>query len=260
MISSFKNITVTQEHNILLIVINRPKNLNALNKLTLLEFERSMMSAYSDDSIKGIIITGAGDKAFIAGADIKEFKFYSNAQGKEMVENGQRVLKLIEDCPKPTIAAVNGYALGGGCELAMACHLRIGTDNAKFGLPEVKLGIIPGYGGTQRLHQLVGKSKAMELLLTGGTINAEEAEKIGLLNYIVSSDTLLTKALELLTKILNNSPVAIKSIIKATNAYYTFNVDGFNTEIQEFKKCFGSSDFDEGTDAFISKRKPNFNG
>ncbi len=260
MVASFKNIILTQENNILLIVINRPKNLNALNMLTLFEFEKAIMEAYKNDNIKGIIITGAGEKAFIAGADIKEFKGYTKAQGKEMVENGQRVLKLIEECPKPIIAAINGYALGGGCELAMACHLRIGSENAKFGLPEVKLGIIPGYGGTQRLLQLIGKSKSMELLLTGDTIDANEAEKIGLLNYIVTSESLIIKSLELLTKILNNSAIAVKSIIKATNAYYSFNIDGFNMEIEEFEKCFGSIDFIEGTEAFISKRKPNFNG
>ena len=159
----FQNILTSQKNKIFLITINRPDKMNALNMLTLSEFEKAMMMAFNNREIKGIIITGAGEKAFIAGADIKEFKTYSKKQGREMVENGQRVLKLVEECPKPIIAAVNGYALGGGCELAMACHIRVGSGNAKFGQPEVKLGIIPGYGGTQRLIQLIGKSKAMEL-------------------------------------------------------------------------------------------------
>lgn len=254
----FQNILITQEKSILLIKINRPDNMNALNKITLSEFEKAMLFAYKNENIKGIIITGTGEKAFIAGADIKEFSTYSKAQGKKMVENGQRVLKLVEECPKPVIAAVNGYALGGGCELAMACHLRIGSENAKFGQPEVKLGIIPGYGGSQRLIQLVGKAKAFEMLLTGETIDANEAKNYGLLNYVVASENLILKSFELLNKILDNSPIAVTSVINTTNAYYNYNVDGFKNEIVEFEKCFGSDDFIEGTNAFILKRKPNF--
>lgn len=256
----FQNIVTTQENHIFLITINRPVYLNTLNMLTLSEFEKAMIIAYKNEEIKGIIITGAGDKAFIAGADIKEFANYSKVQGKEMVENGQRVLKLIEECPKPVIAAINGYALGGGCELAMACHLRIGSENAKFGQPEVKLGIIPGYGGTQRLLQLIGKSKALELLLTGDTIDATEAKNLGLLNCIVTIDNLIPKSIELLTKIINNSPIAVKSIINSTNGFFSYHIDGFKNEIFEFEKCFCSIDFFEGTNAFISKRKPNFTG
>jgi enoyl-CoA hydratase len=255
---NFQNIITSLRDNIFIITINRPENRNALNMSTFSEFERAMMIAYSNRDIKGIIITGEGDKAFIAGADIKEFATYTKKQGKEMVENGQRVLKLIEECPKPVIAAVNGYALGGGCELAMACHLRIGSENAKFGQPEVKLGIIPGYGGTQRLIQLIGKSKALELLLTGETIDAIEAKNLGLLNYCVKAEDLIPKSIELLTKIIENSPIAVNSIINATNAFYSYNIDGFDNEIQEFAKCFGSEDFIEGTNAFISKRRPNF--
>jgi enoyl-CoA hydratase len=260
MIMNFENIITRQENNILLITINRPDKLNALNKLTLSELEQAMIIGYTKEKIKGIILTGAGEKAFIAGADIKEFSDYSKEQGKEMVINGQRVLKIIEECPKPVIAAINGYALGGGCEVAMACHLRIGTETAIFGQPEVKLGIIPGYGGSQRLLQIIGKTKAMELLLTGDSINANEAKKLGLLNYIVQSENLIIKSIELLTKIIYNSPLAIKSIINTTNAFFSHNVDGFSIEIQEFEKCFGSNDFIEGTNAFITKRKPIFNG
>lgn len=254
-----QNIVTTLENHIFLITINRPEKLNALNMSTLSEFEKAMLTAYKTKEIKGVIITGAGEKAFIAGADIKEFANYSKLQGKEMVENGQRVLKLIEECPKPVIAAINGYAIGGGCELAMACHLRLGSENAKFGQSEVKLGIIPGYGGTQRLLQLIGKSKAMELLLTGDTIDATEAKNLGLLNYITTSDSLIPKSIELLTKIIENSPIAVKSIISTVNAFFSHNVDGFNNEILEFEKCFGSVDFFEGTNAFMSKRKPKFN-
>jgi enoyl-CoA hydratase len=255
---TFQNIITRQENHIFLITINRPENLNALNSLTLSEFEKAIKLAFTANEIKGIIITGAGDKAFIAGADIKEFAGFTKLQGKEMVENGQRVLKLIEESPKPVIAAINGYALGGGCELAMACHLRIGSENAKFGQPEVKLGIIPGYGGTQRLHQIIGKAKAFEFLLTGDTIDAIEAHRLGLLNYIVTFSNLIPFSIELMTKIINNSPIAIKSIINATNAFYAFNLDGFKNEILEFENCFGSVDFVEGTNAFITKRKPVF--
>lgn len=256
---NFQNIITSQNGAVLLITVNRPEKMNALNMLTLSEFEQAMKLAYNNEEIKGIVITGSGEKAFIAGADIKEFADYSKTQGREMVENGQKVLKLVEECPKPVIAAVNGYALGGGCELAMACHLRVGSENAKFGQPEVKLGIIPGYGGTQRLLQLIGKSKAMELLLTGNIIDATEAKNLGMLNYIVPIESLILKSIELLTKIINNSSIAVKGIINTTNAFYDYKTDGFNTEIQEFEKCFGSIDFIEGTNAFISKREPNFN-
>jgi enoyl-CoA hydratase len=254
----FENIITYLEGNIFQIMINRPDKMNALNMLTLSEFEEAMKIADSDKNVKGIIITGSGEKAFIAGADIKEFSKYTKKQGREMVENGQRVLKLIEECSKPVIAAINGFALGGGCELAMACHIRIGSQNAKFGQPEVKLGIIPGYGGTQRILQIIGKAKAFELLLTGSVIEASEAKELGLLNYVTSSETLIPKATEILNKILENSPIAIKSIINTVNGFFAKEIDGFKYEIMEFEKCFGSKDFFEGTEAFISKRKPNF--
>lgn len=253
-----KNILIELENNILIVTINRPQELNVLNMATLLEIEKVLALVYKDPKISGVLITGSGSKSFIAGADIKEFSAFSKEQGKKMVEKGQFVLKIIEESPKPILAAVNGFALGGGCELAMSCHLRIASLNAKFGQPEVKLGIIPGYGGTQRLHQIIGKSKAMELLLTGKSIDASEALNLGLVNYIVASEELMTKSIELLNQVIENSPIAIGSIIKASNAHYNCNEDGFKTEISEFSQCFGSTDFDEGIDAFISKRKPNF--
>lgn len=255
---NYKNIIVNLENGILMITINRPKQLNALNKVTLAEFEDTMKFAYRNDGVKGVIVTGSGEKAFIAGADIKEFADYTPKQGEEMVTNGQRILKMVEDCPKPVIAAVNGFALGGGCELAMSCHLRIASENAKFSQPEVNLGIIPGYGGTQRLIQLIGKGKALELMMTGDMIDAKEAKSLGLVNYVTSQDKLIPKALEILEKIKTKSLSAIKGIISCVNAYYTENVDGYKTEIKEIVKCFGTEDFKEGTNAFMEKRKPNF--
>jgi len=254
----FQNILTHLQNNILIVTVDRPKELNVLNMATLLEFEKIFIKIKEDDKIKAAIITGSGSKSFIAGADIKEFSKFSKKEGNEMVKKGQYVLKMIEDSAKPILAAINGFALGGGCELAMACHLRIASVNAKFGQPEVKLGIIPGYGGTQRLHQIVGKSKAMEILLTGRSIDANEAIHIGLVNYIVPSTELLSKSIDLLRQVIENSPVAINGIIKASNAFYNFEDDGFKAEISEFTTCFGSDDFKEGTAAFISKRKPSF--
>ena len=253
-----KNVHRSLENRILLITINRPDNLNALNLETLSELEHAVREVYSNNDISGAIITGTGNKAFVAGADIKEFANYTKTQGRKMAENGQRIFKLVEECPKPIIAAVNGYALGGGCELAMACHLRIAAPNAKFGQPEVKLGIIPGYGGTQRLLQILGKTHAMKLLLTGGTIDAMEAKNYGLLTDIVPAENLISACESLLKKIMENSPLAIKSTINSVNAFYSHNVDGFKKEIEEFEICFGSNDFKEGTTAFLSKRKPDF--
>lgn len=256
----YKNILTENKDGILIITINRPDLLNSINLETLNEIEQAFEEIYTKEQIKGGVITGAGNKAFIAGADIVEFSKFSQSQGEDMVEKGQGVCRKIEECPKPIIAAVNGYALGGGTEIAMACHLRIGSSHAKFGLPEVKLGIIPGYGGTQRLHQLIGKSKAFELLLTGDTINAIEAEKIGLINYLVSPESLIQESLVLITRILKNSPKSIAGIINSSNAFYNNLADGYKSEIEEFVKCFGSPDFHEGTQAFISKRAPHFSG
>ena len=255
------NNTIIKElkDGILTITINRPKQLNAININTLGELEIVIQDAYYNVKVKGIIITGAGNKAFVSGADIKEFANFNSEQGGKMVTKGQSVLKMIENCPKPIVAAVNGFAIGGGCELAMACHLRIASKNAKFGQPEVKLGIIPAYGGTQRMTQLIGKTMAFELLMTGAIINASQAQKIGLVNYITSYDNLIIKTKELLNKILVQSPVAIESVISCVNAYYSNSLDGYKKEVIEFKKCLDKNDFKEGVRAFIEKRKPKFN-
>ena len=253
-----QNIHTQIKNNILIATINRPQELNVLNMASLLELEYVLSLIYDDENIRGVVITGSGNKSFIAGADIKEFSTYSKKQGRTMVEKGQSVFKLIEESPKPILAAINGFALGGGCELAMACHLRIASSNARFGQPEVKLGIIPGYGGTQRLHQIIGKSKAMEMLLTGNSIDAAEAFNLKLVNCIVSSDELMNKSMEVIGQVVGNSPLAIGSVIKASNSFYHTKKDGYKSEIVEFGECFGSIDFKEGTDAFKGKRKPNF--
>ena len=204
--SSYNNILSTNDNGICTVTINRPDKLNALNWETIQEIGKAVALAAADKSIDGIIITGAGPKAFVAGADISEFSSYTVEEGKKLSADGQKIFKSIELCPKPVIAAVNGFALGGGCELAMSCHMRIASDNAKFGQPEVKLGLIPGYAGTQRLVQLIGKGKAMELLMTAEMINAEEALRLGLVNYVTTPDQLMNKVLEILYKIKAQSP------------------------------------------------------
>lgn len=257
---TFENLLLANNDCILTITINRPDKLNALNKKTVQEIGEAIKHATSDSSVYGIIITGSGAKSFVAGADISEFVGLSVEQGKAMAQAGQNVFKLIEDCPKPVIAAVNGFALGGGCELSMACHLRIASDNAKFGQPEVNLGLIAGYGGTQRLTQYLGKSKSMELHMTADMISAEQSLQLGLVNYVVPQDQLIPKCTELLQKIHTKSPKAITGVINTINAYYTSGVDGFKAEVDEFGKCFSTEDFKEGTSAFLEKRKPNFKG
>lgn len=252
------NILTNIENGYLKIVINRPDKLNALNFQTIQEIGKAVSEAEKDSSVRGIVITGSGEKAFVAGADISEFANYSAAEGKKLSEAGGKVFDAIEACSKPVIAAVNGFALGGGCELAMSCHIRIASPNAKFGQPEVKLGIIPGYGGTQRFPQLIGKGKAFELLMTADMISAEDALRYGLVNYVVPQDQLIDKAKEILNKITAQSPMAIASIIRCVNANYKDGVDGFKFEIDEFGKCFGTKDFSEGVSAFLEKRKPEF--
>lgn len=252
------NIITSIEKEILTITINRPDKLNALNYHTIQDIGGAIQMAEKNSAVKGVIITGSGNKAFVAGADITEFSDYSTEEGKQLSISGGKVFFSIENCSKPVIAAVNGFALGGGCELAMSCHLRIASTNAKFGQPEVKLGIIPGYSGTQRLVQLIGKGKALELLMTADMIGAEEALQYGLVNYVTPPEQLLDKAMELLNKILAQSPKAISAIIRCVNAYYTEGVDGFQFEINEFGKCFGTNDFKEGVKAFLEKRKPEF--
>ena len=256
----FQNLLTSTENNILTITIDRPDKLNALNRKTVEEIGQAIKKAGSDNSIKAIIITGAGQKAFAAGADITELVVLSVEEGKILAQEGQDVYKSIETCPKPVVAAVNGFALGAGCELAMACHLRIASENAKFGQPEVNLGLIAGYGGTQRLIQYVGKTKAIELHMTGDLISAEQALKLGLVNYVVPLDQLIGKCVDLLEKIKGKSPRAITSVINTINAYFDTNTIGFVAEIEEFGKCLATEDFKEGTSAFLEKRKAEFVG
>ena len=256
----YKNLIVNNSDSSCTITINRESKLNALNQETLKELKSAIETAFQNRGIMGVIITGAGDKAFVAGADITEFNNLSTSEGMALAKNGQDIFSLIENGPKPVIAAVNGYALGGGCELSMACHIRIASANAVFGQPEVNLGLIPGYGGTQRLTQLIGKGKALELMMTANTINAEEALHLGLVNYVVPLDSLYEKSQTLLSKIATKAPTAITEIIKSVNSYYEENQNGFDEEVSNFGKCFGTDDFIEGTTAFLEKRKPQFPG
>jgi enoyl-CoA hydratase len=258
---SFQNLLIANKDRIQQITINRESKLNALNKATLAELHTAITDAFNSPEVGGIIITGAGAKAFVAGADISEFAAFNVEQGGELSRQGhQQVFDLIANGPKPVIAAINGFALGGGLELAMACHIRVASDNAKLGLPEVTLGLIPGYGGTQRLTQLVGRGKALEMIMTADMVPATDAYQFGLVNYVTAPDQLLAKAEEILTKILQRAPLAIASAITAVNASLDPTKNGFETEIQEFGKCFGTEDLKEGTTAFLEKRKPEFKG
>ena len=252
--------THIESDNVLVITIDRPEKLNALNQKTINEIGEAIQEVYDNKDIKAAIITGAGDKAFVAGADIAEFADFSPAQASEMATNGHRILNKIEACPKPVVAAVNGFALGGGCELAMACHLRVASENARFGQPEVSLGIMPGYGGTQRLPHLVGKGRALEILISGVPIKAQEALDIGLVNRIAAPEELMNECLSLLSNILDKGPIAVGRVIRAVNAVYAASEDGFQVEIQEFGSCFETQDFKEGTAAFIEKRQAKFEG
>ena len=223
--------------------------------------QHAFTSLEKNKEIRVIILTGSGEKAFVAGADISEFAHFSESEGADLALQGQTGLfDLIENLSTPVIAAVNGFALGGGLELAMSCHFRVASENAKMGLPEVTLGVIPGYGGTQRLPQLVGKGKAMEMILTAGMLNAEEAKTYGLVNYVLPQETLLDFCKEMGQKISKNSPVAIGYAIKAINANFKEGVNCYKTEIEAFGKCFATADFKEGTTAFLEKRKPDFKG
>ena len=255
----YNNIVTAHQNNITTITINRPTKLNALNKETIAELHRAVSEADTDENCRVIVLTGSGDKAFVAGADIAEFADFDVSQGADLAEEGQNLLfDFIANLNTPVIAAVNGYALGGGLELAMAAHFRIASENAKMGLPEVSLGVIPGYGGTQRLPQLVGKGKAMELIMTAGMLNAQEALQWGLVNHVVSSEELLDTAYKIAHKISQNSSTAIAAAIRAINAGFEKSINGFEAEISEFGACFGTEDFAEGTTAFLEKRKPNF--
>ena len=255
----YNNILVEQNGQIARITINRPNQLNALNKETIGELHQALKEADKDQNTGVIILTGSGEKSFVAGADIKEFAHFNIAQGGDLALNGQKTLfSFIENLTTPVIAAVNGFALGGGLELAMASHIRVASSNARMGLPEVSLGVIPGYGGTQRLAQLVGRGKANEMVFTAGMIKADEALQWGLVNYVVEQEELMAKAEEIAGKILNNSATAVASALRAINANFEDGVNGYEVEIEEFGKCFGTADFTEGTTAFIEKRKPNF--
>jgi enoyl-CoA hydratase len=258
--TAYNNILTEVTEGILTITINRPDKLNALNHETIAEVGKAISAAESNAEVSGIILTGSGTKAFIAGADISEFADFNLEEGKKLSADGHKVFDSVEACKKPVIAAINGFALGGGCELAMACHMRIAAENAKFGQPEVKLGLIPGYGGTQRLPQLIGKSKAIELLMTADMIDANEAFRLGLVNYVVPQDQLRAKCLEVLNKIKAQAPIAIAEIVRTVNTHYNKNEDGFQAEIEAFGSCFVTEDFKEGTQAFLAKRKPEFKG
>ena len=249
------------EEGILTLTINRPKQLNALNSAVIAELSNEIDSAEKDVKVKVIVLTGSGEKAFVAGADIVEFAEFSPQEAKQLASLGQTSLfNKIETASKPVIAAVNGFALGGGLELAMAAHIRIASFNAKLGLPEVSLGVIPGYGGTQRLAQLVGKGKAMEMILSAGMIGAEEGAGCGLINKVVDQEILMETVVSLAKKIKRNAPTALSAAIKCVLAGYVDGVDGFEVEVNEFSQCFGTDDFREGTTAFIEKRHAKFPG
>ncbi len=256
--------SVIKTHNtstILTVTISRLDALNALNVDVLDGLRTIIQEAHQNVLVRGVIIIGEGDKAFVAGADIKELSSLNKEQAFALAQKGQMLFKQIEDFPKPIIAAVNGFALGGGCELAMACHIRIATENAKFGQPEVNLGIIPGYGGTQRLTQLVGRGKALELIMTADFISAQDAKAIGLVNHVVANrEELMELAKSMMTKILSKSPVAISHVIKSVNAGFNGEAIGYETEAESFAACAASEDFKEGTTAFVEKRKANFKG
>ena len=265
---SYSNLLIEDADSIRTIIINRPEQLNALNRATIAELDSALTDAEKNSGVRVLIITGSGPKAFVAGADIKEFADFSVEQGQLLSAEGHKILfDHVEHLNKPVIAAVNGFALGGGLELAMSCHIRVASDNARMGLPETSLGVIPGYGGTQRLARLVGKGKAMEMIFTAGMIKADEALQWGLVNHVVKQaegpdeggKQLLAKCNELATAIMKNSPSALASAIRAVNAGYEPGANGMQREIEEFGKCFGTPDFKEGTSAFLEKRKAEFN-
>ncbi len=259
--ADFENLQLDVEGGVATLTVNRPDKLNALNQATIRELKRAVEQIADRGDIRGAIVTGAGSKAFVAGADIAELARMGPVDGVEVSRLGQRVFRAIELCRKPVIAAVNGFALGGGCELALACHLRIASDNARFGLPEVKLGIIPGYGGTLRLPRIVGKGRALELILTGEMIDAAEAHRIGLVNRVVARDELMPEANRLLGTILGNGPVALaKAIESATYGLETSLEDGLALEANLFGLLAATDDMREGMGAFLEKRTAEFRG
>lgn len=255
----YETLLTSLENGIFTITINRPDKLNALNKTVIEELSAAVDEVYQNKEIKCAVLTGAGPKAFVAGADITEFLSLDANGGAALAAKGQEmVFNKIENCPKPIVAAINGFALGGGCELAMSCHFRLASENAKFGQPEVNLGLIPGYGGTQRLTQLVGKGKAMELMMTAHMIDANEAKQLGLVNHVTTADALLNQTKNILEIIMTKGPNAVGKVIAAVNAYYDNSKNGFAEEIKLFGDCFGTDEMKEGVTAFMEKRKPQF--
>lgn len=258
---ALENIILEHEKGIATIYINRPEKLNALNKATIQELHETLVLADENPDVRVIIITGRGEKAFVAGADIAEFAHFSAKEGSQLATQGQQILfDFIENMKTPVIAAINGFALGGGLELAMACHIRIASENAKMGLPETSLGVIPGYGGTQRLPQLVGKGHALEMILTAEMISADDAYRSGLVNHVLPQAELMDFTKALAQRIMKNSPIAIAKAINAVNANFVSGVNGFEVEINAFGECFATEDFREGTAAFLEKRKAEFKG
>jgi enoyl-CoA hydratase len=252
-------LTDTQD-GIRIITINRPDKLNALNKTVMQELDQAVTEFLGDASVRAAVITGAGPKSFVAGADISEFVGLTTEEGAALAQKGLDLFFKIERSPKPIVAAVNGYALGGGCELAMACHFRMASEQAKFGQPEVNLGLIPGYGGTQRLTQLVGKGRAIEMMITGNPIDAAKALAYGLVNEVISADTLMERTLALLQVVRTKAPLAVAQCIAAANAVFDQDLSGYSEETAGFAACFGTEDMKEGTSAFLERRKPTFNG
>ncbi len=257
---NYQTLLTSLEKNIFTITINRPDKLNALNKQVMADLDAVFAEVETNEVIKAVIITGSGTKSFVAGADISEFLELSSAEGMDLARAGQNIFFKIENCRKPVVAAINGFALGGGCELAMACHFRVASENAKLGQPEVNLGLIPGYGGTQRLVQLIGKGRALELLMSGNMLDASTALQYGLVNYVVPIDDLLTKTNSILQTIISKAPLAIGHCIKAANAVFDHSRNGYDVEIESFGDCFNTADMKEGTAAFLEKRKANFIG
>lgn len=257
---SFQTLFTKMEDHTLIITINRPDVLNALNKQVINDLDAVMDRVYKFPEIKSVVITGAGLKSFVAGADIKEFESLTKEQATEVAKRGQAVFSKIEHSPKPVIACVNGFALGGGCELAMSCHFVIASESATFGQPEVNLGIMVGYGGSQRLTQRVGKGRAMELIITGKTINATQAMNYGLVNYVVPQTELLDKALSILRVTHEKAPLSVANSIRAVNSVWDDSISGYETEAALFGECFVTDDCKEGIQAFIEKRKPHFKG
>jgi enoyl-CoA hydratase len=255
----YKNILLDFKEHIAVVTLNRPDKLNALNHETLVELKEVFEILKSDENVFVVIVTGSGEKAFVAGADISEINKLNMLEGKVFAEFGQEVFSFIDKFDKPVIAAINGFALGGGCELALSCHIRLASENAKFGQPEVNLGIIPGYGGTQRLARLINSGRAMEMILTADLIDANEALRIGLVNKVYPQNDLMNKAFEMAAKIASKGQQAIRLAVKSVKAVDEVALkEGLSIEATHFALCCGTEDFEEGTKAFLEKRKPNF--